>query len=268
MANPFSKGWKYLTASLDAKIDENADPQIQINQAVEAAKKQHSEISQQAATLIGQQRQLEMKLHRLIGDQERIQGQARQALSLADQARADGKEDTAVEYEQAAEVLAAQLVSVEQQLDETRTMHESAQAAAEEAKNHQQQSAARLEQQLSELNQLRSQAAQAEMQQKASEALDATGQFKADDSTPTLDSVREKIERRYAQALGAQELVRDNLSENIANVDAIEKDMRASARLDQIRAELSAGSSAGDGTIGTADASKQIKAAPEDSIES
>lgn len=38
MANPFSKGWKYLQASLDQSIDENADPQIQIRQAVEGAK--------------------------------------------------------------------------------------------------------------------------------------------------------------------------------------------------------------------------------------
>ena len=30
MANPFSKGWKYLAASLDRAIDENADPKVQI----------------------------------------------------------------------------------------------------------------------------------------------------------------------------------------------------------------------------------------------
>src|SRR5699024_10508220 len=33
MANPFSKGWKYLMASFDTKIDENADPKVQIQQA-------------------------------------------------------------------------------------------------------------------------------------------------------------------------------------------------------------------------------------------
>ncbi|MCF4007699.1 PspA/IM30 family protein [Corynebacterium uropygiale] len=260
MPNPFRKGWKYLTSSLDAKIEENADPQIQINQAVEAAKKQHQQVSEQAATLIGQQRQLEMKLNRLLEDQERIQSQARQALTLADKARSSGEETTATEYEQAAEVLAAQLVSVEQQIDDTRTMHQNAQAAAEQAKNQQKESEARLQQQLSELEQLRSQAVQADMQQKATEALDSTRQFRADDSTPTLDSVRDKIERRYANALGAQELVRDNLSENIANVEAIEKDMRASARLDQIRAELDGGSS-------TSTDRKQITGGTEDKPE-
>ena len=45
MANPFSKGWKYLMQSFDTKIDENADPKVQIQQAVEGAKKQHAELS-------------------------------------------------------------------------------------------------------------------------------------------------------------------------------------------------------------------------------
>ena len=40
MANPFSKGWKYLAASLDRAIDENADPKVQIQQAIDAAKSQ------------------------------------------------------------------------------------------------------------------------------------------------------------------------------------------------------------------------------------
>ena len=72
MANPFSKGWKYLQASLDQSIDENADPQIQIRQAVEGAKKQHQQISQQAAAVIGNKNQLEMKLNRLIEEQQKL----------------------------------------------------------------------------------------------------------------------------------------------------------------------------------------------------
>ena len=32
MANPFVKGWKYLMALFGAKIDEYADPKVQIQQ--------------------------------------------------------------------------------------------------------------------------------------------------------------------------------------------------------------------------------------------
>ena len=64
MANPFVKGWKYLMALFGAKIDEHADPKVQIQQAIEEAQRQHQVLVQQAAAVIGNQRQLEMKLSR------------------------------------------------------------------------------------------------------------------------------------------------------------------------------------------------------------
>ena len=38
MANPFVKAWKYLAALFNAKIDEHADPKVQIQQAIEEAR--------------------------------------------------------------------------------------------------------------------------------------------------------------------------------------------------------------------------------------
>ena len=61
MANPFVKLWNYLMAAFDSKIEENADPKVQIQQAIEDAQRQHQELSQQAAAVIGNQRQLEMR---------------------------------------------------------------------------------------------------------------------------------------------------------------------------------------------------------------
>ena len=132
MANPFSKGWKYLQASLDQSIDENADPQIQIRQAVEGAKKQHQQISQQAAAVIGNKNQLEMKLNRLIEEQQKLADKTRQALTLADQANAQGDAIKSQEFSSTAEIYATQLVSVETQLEETKTLH--AQATQNAAK--------------------------------------------------------------------------------------------------------------------------------------
>src|SRR6476660_3042964 len=90
MANPFTKAWKYLMALFDTKIDEHADPKVQIQQAIEDAQRQHQALLQQAAAVIGNQRQLEMKLSRQLTEVESMQAQARQALTLADQARAAG----------------------------------------------------------------------------------------------------------------------------------------------------------------------------------
>ena len=80
MANPFSKGWKYLMQSFDSKIDENADPRVQIQQAVAAAKQNHQEITQQAAAIIGNRNQLEMKIDRLVKSRDDLQTKARTAL--------------------------------------------------------------------------------------------------------------------------------------------------------------------------------------------
>ena len=92
MANAFTKAWKYLMALFSSKVDEYADPKVQIQQAIEDAQRQHQALSQQAAAVIGNQRQLEMKLNRQLGEIEKLQASARQALVLADQARASGDE--------------------------------------------------------------------------------------------------------------------------------------------------------------------------------
>src|SRR5881227_1119335 len=102
MANPFKRGWKYLMAAFGAKIDERADPKVQIQQAIEEAQRQHQALTQQAAAVIGNQRQLEMKLARQMSDVEKLQASARQALVVADQARAAGDAAKAADYEQTA----------------------------------------------------------------------------------------------------------------------------------------------------------------------
>ena len=94
MANPFVKGWRYLMALFGAKIDEYADPKVQIQQAIEDAQRQHQALVQQAAAVIGNQRQLEMKLSRQMSEVEKLQGMARQALVLADRARASSSRPT------------------------------------------------------------------------------------------------------------------------------------------------------------------------------
>lgn len=262
MANPFSKGWKYLQASLDQSIDENADPQIQIRQAVEGAKKQHQQISQQAAAVIGNKNQLEMKLNRLIEEQQKLADKTRQALTLADQANAQGDAIKSQEFSSTAEIYATQLVSVETQLEETKTLHAQATQNAEQAKRQVQQSEARLKQQLAEADQLLNQARQAKMQESATKAMDTMNQLKPDDSVPTLDHVRAKIESRYATAMGAQELLENSVGDRLAEIEAASNDMKASAKLAEIRAQMHGGDSTTGGqlTAGSDSTSPQLPA--------
>src|SRR6201987_6241780 len=88
MANPFVKAWKYVMALFNAKIDEHADPKVQIQQAIEEAQRQHQALTQQSAQVIGNQRQLEMRLNRQLADIEKLPVSVRQEVTMPDPAPA------------------------------------------------------------------------------------------------------------------------------------------------------------------------------------
>lgn len=141
MVNPFVKAWKYIVALFNAKLDENADPKVQIQQAIEEAQRTHQELTQQAAQVIGNQRQLEMRLNRQLADIEKLQLNLRQALTLVEQATATGDVSKAAEYNNGAEVFAAQLVTAEQSVEDLKTLHDQALRAAAQAKKAVEQNA-------------------------------------------------------------------------------------------------------------------------------
>ena len=239
MANPFVKFWKYLMAAFSSKIDEHADPKVQIQQAIEEAQRQHQALSQQAAAVIGNQRQLEMKLNRQLGNVEKLQASARQALVLSDEARSKGDEAKAAQFEQAASSFATQLVTAEQDIEDLKTLHDQALQAATQAKTAVERNAMMLQNKLAERTKLLSQLEQAKMQERVSESLrsmDST--LSAPGTTPSLDAVREKIERRYANALGSAELAQNTVQGRMLEVQQATVQMAGHSRLEQIRASM------------------------------
>ena len=237
MANPFVKAWKYLMALFDSKIEENADPKVQIQQAIEDAQRQHQELSQQAAAVIGNQRQLEMQLNRQLGEIEKLQANTRQALQLADKARAEGDQQKAAEYENAAEAFAAQLVTAEQGVEDTKQLHDQSLQQADQAKKAVERNSMALQQKVNERTKLLSQLEQAKMQEKVSESLQSMNSITAG-STPNLDQVRDKIEKRYANALGEAELAQNSVQGRMAEVESAGVQMAGHSRLEQIRADM------------------------------
>ena len=241
MANPFVRGWKYFLALLSGKLDEHADPKIQIQQAIEEAQYTHQRLTQQAAAVIGNQRQLEMKLARQMSEVEKLQGSARQALVLADQARAAGDETKAVRYEETATTFATQLVAAEQTMENLKSMHDQALRAAEQAKDAVEQNAARLQSKLAERSQLLTQLEQAKMQEQVSASLSSMSELSAPGSTPNLNEVRDKIEARYAKALGQAELAENSVEGRMREVERSSLEFAGTSRLEQIRASMSGG---------------------------
>ncbi|MGO9041702.1 MAG: phage shock protein PspA [Mycobacterium sp.] len=238
MANPFVKAWKYLMALFNSKIDERADPKVQIQQAIEEAQRTHQALTQQAAQVIGNQRQLEMRLNRQLADIEKLQVNVRQALALADQATTAGDAAKATEYNNAAEAFAAQLVTAEQGVEDLKTLHDQALSAAAQAKKAVEQNAMVLQQKIAERTKLLSQLEQAKMQEQVSASLRSMSEVAAPGNVPNLDEVRDKIERRYANAMGAAELAQGSVQGRMLEVEQAGVQMAGHSRLEQIRASM------------------------------
>src|SRR3954454_9129051 len=108
--------WCYFNASANSKFEERPDPKIQLEQAIIEAQDQHRRLTEQAANVIANQKQTEMRLNRAMGELETTTGRARQALLMADDSRKRGDEVKAKEMERTAEVLATKLVQVEKEV--------------------------------------------------------------------------------------------------------------------------------------------------------
>ena len=238
MGRFFRRLWKYFGASANKKLDDRADPRVQIAQAVEDAQKRHQQLTQQAAAVIGNQRQIEMKMARAADDVARLQGSARQALVLADQATKAGDTAKAADYNSTAQTFASQLISAEASLEDLKTLHTQAAAASESAKGSVEQNARQLQKFLGERSKLLTQLEAAKMQEQVAKQLQAVSELSAPGDVPTLDQVRDKIESRYATAMGQSELAQNSVEGRMMEVEKASIDTAASARLDQIRASL------------------------------
>jgi phage shock protein A len=240
MANGFAKAWNYVSAWFSAKVDEKADPKIQIQQAVEDAQRQHANLTAQAASVIGQQHQLELQLDRKLAEIESLNQQARQALVLVDQSRAAGDEAKAADFEQTAGQIANQLVTAESEATNLKQLHDQSIGAARQARQAVEDNKLRLQEKLAERTKLLSQLEQAKMQEQVSASLNQMSQLSAPGNTPSLDAVRDKIEKRYANALGQADLAQGSMEGRMLEVKRATTNMAAQSKLAEIRASMGA----------------------------
>ena len=75
--------WKYLTAKLTGTFNEKADPKVQLEQAITEAQEQHRRLKEQAANVIANQKQAELRLNSAMTELEKLNANARQALLMA-----------------------------------------------------------------------------------------------------------------------------------------------------------------------------------------
>src|SRR6202521_453702 len=233
----FRRMGRYMTAMFSGKFNELADPKIQLEQAITEAQDQHRRLTEQAANVIANQKQTEMRLNRAMENLERTNGLTRQALVMADDATKRGDEVKSKEYNQAAESFANQLVSVEKEVQSLKTLHLQSTQAADQAKSAVQQNSAALQKKLAERQKLLSQLDQAKMQEQMNRAMASLSEAVGQD-VPTFDEVRGKIEARYARALGTSELQGQTVESRMLEVEQAALNTEAKSRLSELRSQL------------------------------
>ena len=105
-----------------------------------------------------------MQLDQKLGELEKLNANARQAVLMADEAAKKGDAAKTTEYTQAAEAFANRLIALEAEIEGLKTMALQAAQASDQAKAAVSQNSAVLQKKLSEKQKLLSQLDQAKMQ--------------------------------------------------------------------------------------------------------
>ena len=237
MGKLMRRWWKYWTAKLTGKFNESADPKIQLEQAIQEAQDQHRRLKEQAANVIANQKQTEMRLNRTLEELEKVNGNARQAVMMADDAAKKGDADKAAEYTRAAEAIANRLIALESEVENLKALSLQSAQASDQAKAAVAQNSAQLQKKLAERQKLLGQLDQAKMQEQVNKAMASLSETVGED-VPTFDEVRDKIEARYAKAKGMSELQEESVESRMLEIEQATMNTEATARLSEIRAQM------------------------------
>jgi phage shock protein A len=233
-----ARTWHYAVAFLSGTLDTLADPRVQIEQAIEDAKRQHAALSDQAAAVIGNQRELQLKLSRTVTELERLRASASQALVLAEDARTRGDTEKGAAHERTARLFAMQLATVESSAADLHELHGRAAAAARAAKTAVEHNAYLVQRQLAERSKLLTELEAAKMQERVASALQRIGTLAPASDVPSLQEIRDRIDRRIARASGRYEIASDGVDARILDVEHALADARGDEILEEIRQKV------------------------------
>ena len=130
------------------------------------------------------------------------------------------------------------LVAEEAPPKEQKGLHDQSITAAEAARKAVETNALNLQKQLAERSKLLSQLDNAKMQERMNAALKQMNELSPKGDVPSLAEVRDKIESRYAKALGESEIRTGSVGSAMTEVEKAQLDAEAAARLESIRASL------------------------------
>lgn len=233
----FRRWWKYLTAKLTGDFNQRADPKVQLEQAITEAQAQHVRLKEQAANVIANQKQSEIRLNKKLEELEKLGVNARQALIMAADAEKAGDLEKAQQYNDAAEAIANQLIQIEKDAESLKALVLESTQASDQAKATVAQNSRLLQQKLAEKSKLLSQLDQAKMQEEMNSAMASLSEAIGSD-VPTFKEIEDKIQQRYARAKATSELGEVGVESRIMEIDRATANVQAQSRLSRLRSEL------------------------------
>jgi len=233
----FRRIWGYIKALFRSKAEDMMDPEIEIEQAIQEARKKDQQLRNQAAQVVAHRTQLESQIERSADDVGEARELAKQALMKAQEATNAGDAAAAEKWTRTAQSLAMKLQASENNLSALKGQYETAQAQADEAKQAVSQNAMRMQELTAKRMELLGSLQQAKMQEKVNEAMEAMSAT-FDTDAVSLDKVEEKIESRKAQAMAKAELREATPEGAEAELREAVSLAQADAKLEELKAEL------------------------------
>jgi phage shock protein A len=229
--------WRYLKTRVATRVEERMDPAVQIEQAVQEARKQDAEFRMQAARVIANRTEVQMQLDRAVDRAATLKEHTGQALHEADGAARSGDAAGVDKWTHQAQALAMQLESAESLVDTLKMQYRAATEQAEIAKEQVNQNALRLEHLTARRLELLGKLEQAKMQERVNSTL-ATLSRPMDTGGPTLREIEDKIDRRMALASAHAELAETSTTSGQMEIERAMREMAANSRLQSLRTEL------------------------------
>ena len=226
----FKRLWGYIKTLFRIKAEAAMDPEVEIEQAIQEARKRDQELRNQAAKVVAHRTILESNIEKAADEVGSARELAKQALLKAQEATTAGDAAAADKWTKSAQSMAMRLTAGENNLNSLKSQFESAVGQADDAKKAVQQNAMRLSELAAKRMELVGSLQQAKMQESVNKAVQAIS-ANMDDEGVSMDKVEQKIEQRKADAMARAEL-------HDATPQGAEMELREAVSISQADAKL------------------------------
>ncbi|NNF69599.1 MAG: hypothetical protein HKN01_07485 [Acidimicrobiia bacterium] len=229
--------WGYIKTLFRSTAESAMDPAIEIEQAINEARKRDQDLRNQAAKVVAHRAQIESKLEKAADDVGEAREMAKQAIMKAEQSKSDGDTEAMEKWMRTAQSLAMKLQASENNLNTLKGQYETAVTQAERAKEAVSQNAMRVQELAAKRMELLGSLEAAKMQESVNKAMESLS-VTVDDEMPSLEKIEDKIEARKAEAMAHAELREATPEGAEAELREAINIAQADAKLDELKAEL------------------------------